>query len=216
MPSTSLDHLVIAATSLAQGATYIRERLGVGMQAGGQHVRQGTHNLLLKLGRECYLEVIAIDPTGTKPRQPRWFDLDSPAMHARLRERPRLITWVARTDDIHASVRLCHIDIGQVQPMSRGGLNWQITIPQDGALPLAGLMPALIEWDTDQHPASGLPNSDCRLVALEGYHNQVGLIQKALASLSLEKAITTHAVRSPKEIGLMAQISTPAGTAVLD
>lgn len=44
MPSAYLDHLVIAADSLAQGDEYIREKLGVEPQGGGQHVSHGTHN----------------------------------------------------------------------------------------------------------------------------------------------------------------------------
>jgi len=216
MSSACLDHLVIAAASLEQGATYIREKLDVEMQVGGQHARQGTHNLLLKLDREHYLEVIAIDPAGTKPCHPRWFALDSPKVQEKLRERPRLMTWVAETDDIHTSVRHCNIDIGQVQPMNRGELNWHITLPQDGAMPFDGLVPALIEWDTDQHPSSRLPNSGCDLIALEGYHNQPGLIQESLATISLEKAMVIHPVSSVKAIRLIAQISTPSGIVVLD
>ena len=104
MPYACLDHLVVAADSLSQGAAYLEEMLGVALQAGGQHSSQGTHNLLLGLGPECYLEVIAIDPAGGTPAHPRWFELDSPELQARLRERPRLLTWVARTDDIQATV----------------------------------------------------------------------------------------------------------------
>ncbi len=216
MSSVCLDHLVIAAASLEQGATYIREKLAVEMQVGGQHDRQGTHNLLLKLDQGRYLEVIAIDPIGTKPCHPRWFTLDSPTIQAKLRERPRLITWVAKTDDIHTLVRHCNIDIGQVQPMNRGELNWQITIPQDGTMPLDGLVPALIEWGTDQHPSSRLPNLGCDLIALEGYHNQPRFIQEILASISLEKEMAIHPVSSVKAIRLMAQINTPSGIVLLD
>jgi len=216
MPSPCLDHLVIAATSLEQGAAYVHEKLGVEMQAGGQHPRQGTHNLLLGLGKERYLEVIAIDPAGIKPSRPRWFELDSPAMQAKLRERPRLVTWVARTDDIHTSVQQCNVDIGKIQPMSRGDLNWQITIRADGSLPFEGLVPALIEWNTEQHPAACLPESHCRLVELEGRHPQSGRVQRALSSLALEKATEIKTAGCATEVGLRAGVATPSGVIVLD
>ena len=122
MPSACLDHLVIAAHSLTQGVEYINEKLGVEPQGGGQHASQGTHNKLLKLSQGCYLELISIDPDGDRPSHPRWFNLDSPEMQEKLLERPRLITWVARSDDIHSSVAGCSVDIGQVRSMSRGKL----------------------------------------------------------------------------------------------
>ena len=57
-----LDHIVIAAASLAQGGDFLRELLGVDIPAGGAHDAMGTHNLLMQLGEDRYLEVIAIDP----------------------------------------------------------------------------------------------------------------------------------------------------------
>lgn len=216
MPSPCLDHLVIAADTLSQGAKYIREKLGVELQPGGQHARQGTHNILLKLDQDRYLEVIAIDPAGSRPSHPRWFDLDSSEMQAKLRKRPRLITWVARTDNIHASVQACNVDIGQVRPMSRGQLSWQITLPQDGVLTFGGLVPTLIEWETDQHPASSLQESGCRLVALEAYHHNPNLLQMALTSLGLEKDLEIRAANSKTDTMLKAQLATPAGLVVLD
>ncbi len=216
MHSASLDHLVIAADSLAQGAEYIRKKLGVELQVGGQHTSQGTHNMLLKLDQDRYLEVIAIDPTGSNPNHPRWFDLDSPEMRRKLQQRPRLITWVARTDDIHASVRKCNIDIGQVRPMSRGQLNWQITIPQDGALTCAGLVPPLIEWDSGQLPANSLPESGCRLVTLEGYHYNTGLLKGTMRSLGLEHEIVIKEASTEAGEGLKVRIATPNGLVVFD
>ncbi|WP_439000279.1 VOC family protein [Pseudomonas benzopyrenica] len=66
MRASSLDHLVVVAPTLAAGALYIAQRLGLEMQPGGQHPRMGTHNLLLRLG-DAYLEVIAPDPDAVPP-----------------------------------------------------------------------------------------------------------------------------------------------------
>jgi hypothetical protein len=57
-----LDHLVVAARTLEEGAAWVTGRLGVSMAPGGKHALMGTHNRLLSLGARAYLEVIAIDP----------------------------------------------------------------------------------------------------------------------------------------------------------
>ena len=43
-----------------------------------------THNHLMRLGNSAFLEVISIDPDAPAPARTRWFDLDDPAMRARL------------------------------------------------------------------------------------------------------------------------------------
>jgi len=97
------DHLVLGAATLAQGIEHVAELTGIAPHVGGKHVAMGTHNALVRLGQRFYLEIIAIDPDGSKPGRPRWFDLDDPAMQAQLAERPRLIHWAARTHDLDAA-----------------------------------------------------------------------------------------------------------------
>ena len=87
MQRAELDHIVVASARLDEGADWVEQRLGVRPQPGGRHVAMGTHNALLKLGVQTYLEVIAIDPEGTPPSRPRWFALDEPGMQARLASR---------------------------------------------------------------------------------------------------------------------------------
>src|SRR5690606_8176826 len=97
--------------------------LGVSLQAGGQHPRMGTHNKLLRLGDDVYLEVIAADPAAPAPQRPRWFELDQMTPGSR----PRLGTWVIRTDDIVAARAACSWDTGPIESMTRGALAWRIT-----------------------------------------------------------------------------------------
>ena len=59
-----IDHLTITAPSLERGAAFVAEALGVALQPGGEHPRMGTHNQLLRLGDDCYLEVIAANPVA--------------------------------------------------------------------------------------------------------------------------------------------------------
>ncbi len=205
------DHLVVAAATLDQGCDWIEEKLGVRPLPGGQHVAMGTHNALLSLGARFYLEVIAIDPTLPAPQRPRWFDLDEPSLRASLAERPRLVTWVARTADIAAAARRTP-ELGAILPMTRGAWSWRITVPADGHRPSQGLIPTLLQWDGSAHPADRLPESGCRLVALAGEHPDPAPVRATIAALGLSDAIKVTYAKSPR---LAAMIRTPRGTATL-
>ena len=73
-PMATLDHLVLAATSLADGIDYVASLTGATPQPGGKHVAMGTHNALLRVGPRLYLAIIATDPAGVVPARPRWFN----------------------------------------------------------------------------------------------------------------------------------------------
>lgn len=207
MPRSHMDHLVVTAPSLEAGAEYVRQTLGVSLQTGGEHPRMGTHNCLLKLGEKLYLEVIAINPAAPRPDRPRWFQLDAPDP-----SRPtRLATWVARTDDIHAVAAVSPIPLGEVEPMSRGQMNWLITLPEDGSLPLHGIVPALIQWSAETHPAAMLQESGCRLVRLEGFHPEAGKVISLLESIGFEGEFHISALPPDQKPYLVAHIQTPAG-----
>ena len=62
--SLAFDHIAVSARTLQEGVDWVEQALGVTMAGGGQHPLMATHNRLLGLG-DLYLEVIAIDPTGT-------------------------------------------------------------------------------------------------------------------------------------------------------
>jgi hypothetical protein len=200
MPRSRLDHIVVTAASLAEGAEHVRRALGVEMQPGGEHVRMGTHNCLLKLGEKLFLEVIAPNPAAPHPGRPRWFQLDEPESI----KAPRLATWVARCDYIHA---LAPASLGKIETMTRGSFRWLITVPEDGKLPLQGIAPTLIEWRSETHPAQGLKDSGCSLVRLEASHPRPEEVTAILHSIGFEGDFPV----SRGEPGLAAWIRTPAG-----
>jgi hypothetical protein len=157
-----LDHLVVAARSLREGAAWVESKLGVAPVAGGKHALMGTHNLLLKLGARRYLEVIAIDPEAPPPSRPRWFGLDSPAMQSRLARSPALIHWVERTGDLEAALRgSAGIEITE---FTRGPYRWRMGVTRDGSLPGGGKMPTLIQWEGGTHPWDALPETGVSLL----------------------------------------------------
>jgi glyoxalase-like protein len=208
----AFDHLVVAASTLEHGEQHIEALLGVRPQRGGKHVAMGTHNSLIKLGPRSFLELIAIDPEGAAPARPRWFALDTPAMRQALGEAPRLIHWVARSDDIEAARRACPIDPGPALPIERGSFHWRITIPDDGHLPGDGVAPTLIQWSDARHPADALPESGVRLTALAGAHPEPAEIRAILAALSLGETMKVTFDATPRVAALLL---TPRGPLTL-
>lgn len=203
--SCRIDHIVITAPSLELGAAWAYEQLGVQFQAGGEHPRMGTHNLLLRLGETTYLEVIAINRAAAKPSRPRWFELDSQPSE------PRLACWVARTNGIQDSVALASEPLGTIEAMSRDALEWLISIPEDGCLPLGGVAPALIQWQSTNHPAQNMQERGCQLVALDLLHPDPKRVNELLRSLAIsEPGVSLH-VREASAPSLVAHINTPRG-----
>src|SRR5215471_17917151 len=107
------DHLVIGCKDLDQGSAWLAGTLGVEAQPGGKHPLMGTHNRLVRLGEGRFIELIAMDPGAPPPGRPRWFNLDTPQLQARLSESPQLLTWVVRTDRIVEAVTRVP-ELGQV------------------------------------------------------------------------------------------------------
>jgi len=211
-PETTLDHLVVAAATLADGVEYIAGMTGATPRPGGKHVAMGTHNALLRLGERLFLEVIAIDPDGVKPARPRWFDLDNIALQAELAERPRLVHWVARTTDVERAAARCPIPVGGVYPMERGDFRWRITITDDGKPPGKGIVPTLIQWDVAAHPADGLPESGVSLAGFAGAHPEPDAIRAALGALGLAGVLP---VTYDPYARLAAMLRTPRGVVAL-
>ena len=189
-----IDHVVIGARTLAEGAAFIVAHLGVPPEPGGKHEGIGTHNLVLGLGPSCYLEVIAPDPDQPAPPHPRPFDLDDLGLHMRLEVGPRLIAWVARTAALDAVVeRLGISQAGTIRAWSRGTLSWRMAMPPQHQ-GLRNLIPALIQWDDEPGGAAArLVDSGCRLLGLEAEHPDTALVRATLARRGLEDAITLRA-----------------------
>jgi hypothetical protein len=196
-----IDHLVITAPGLTSGSEYVFQQLGVKPQPGGEHERMGTHNRLLKLGEELYLEVISVNPQSLPVGRPRWFELDSITDETK----PKLSTWVIRTNDIYEAVKASPVSLGHIEPMSRGDLNWLITIPEDGVMPMNGMMPVLIQWETKTHPANRLTDNDCSLLQLEINHPDAKMIEQFLQSINFSGDVI---VKKSNESKLAAQIKT--------
>lgn len=173
---TTVDHLVVAAATLAQGVAWCEATLGITPGPGGQHPLMGTHNRLFKVAGaafpEAYFEIIAIDPDAPPPGRARWFGLDDATLQARIVQAPRLVHVVARCHDLALQWQAL-VDAGCApgavlsagRDTPQGRLQWQITVRDDGALACGGALPTLIQWQ-GVHPTAAMPASGVTLRAL--------------------------------------------------
>lgn len=200
--STRLDHLIVTAPTLAEGIAAVEASLGVRMAAGGQHVLMGTHNAVLRLGPDEYLEVIAVDPAGHAQR-PRWFGLSQRVL------RPTLAHWALSCRDVDSWAANLGYAAEEVIPMQRGDFEWRISVTADGHLPEGGVVPSLIQWDAGGHPTERLPDAGCRLLALVLQHPTPALVQARLESVDFEDERLR--IRHNEKPGLKVLIATPKG-----
>jgi hypothetical protein len=207
------DHLVLATRDLDAGAAWLEHHLGAPLAAGGKHARMGTHNRLLQLGAGFYLELIAIDPQAPPPGRPRWFGLDHLDLPA---DRPRLIHWVARSEDIVGDAATGGETPVDILDMERGNFRWRIAVPSDGSLPGDGLLPTLIQWISPHHPADRLPEAGCRLMKLEAFHLRPEEIRGRLAALGLAAKLDLRSCAAGEAAQLVAYLRCPRGLFELD
>jgi hypothetical protein len=215
MPRCELDHLVIAASSLEAGVSYVEDALGVRAPEGGKHPLMGTHNCLMQIGNGAFLEIIAIDPDAPEPSRPRWFNLDDPEVQDRISKRPRLHTWVVRTDNIAEAVTASPISPGEIEEGRRGDRVWNITIPANGTMPEDGLFPTLIEWPDFVGPASGMADLGCRLDSLTLLHRDPERLGMALTVIGADGLVEIAQSDEQNPPGLVAVFESPKGTIVL-
>ncbi|WP_424969453.1 VOC family protein [Dinoroseobacter sp. S76] len=199
-PVLRFDHIAIAATRLEDGVAWLEERLGVPLAPGGQHPAMGTHNRLLSLGPDLYLEVIAIDPEAAPPGRRRWFDLD------RFDGLPRLHSWIVAAPE--GAPRPAYA--GPPVALSRGDLRWSFTVLESGALPFDGVGPPIITWEAGGHPTEKLADVGVRLTGLTVSHPQAAELRAALAGL---ESPLVEIIEGPA--ALRATLRTPKGEVTL-
>ena len=225
--ASHIDHLVVAAASLAEGVQWCEKTLGITPGPGGEHPLMGTHNRLFSIASATfplvYLEIIAIHSGAPKSNSSRsasarrWFDLDDPELQGQLgKSGPRLVHFVARTAQAEAGVRALArlgLDRGEVLPASRptaqGLLSWKITVRQDGQRLFYGALPTLIEWGA-VHPAQGMPASGVVLQSLAASHPRAEALRKAYEAIGLVDVEVT-----PGSPNLIATLQTPLGSVTL-
>jgi hypothetical protein len=128
---------------------------------------------------------------------------------------PRLVTWLAKANNFEQQlerVRALGYNPGTLTPMSRDlpdgtRIEWRLAIPPQ---PLGdGLVPVLIEWHTDRHPAKTSPRG-CTLVELYGEHPRPETVRPILNAMGLALDLRQGPVPA-----LTAILDTPKGRVTL-
>ena len=203
MSAFKFDHIAVSAENLKDGVEYVEECLGVRIPYGGAHPIMGTHNHLMRLSNDTFLEIIAIDPDAALPERPRWFNLDN------FSGDPRLTVWVLGTTDLTEALQSLPLSIGRKTRITRGDLEWHISVPEDGSLPYDGAFPVLIEWPSARvHPASNMADLGCRLDALEITHPEGAYIGDTLSEHFVGDTVT---ISTGPMVKMEAAIQTPNG-----
>ncbi len=195
------DHIAISGETLAAAQAHVEAALGVALQPGGAHDVFFTHNALLGLEDGLYLEAIAINPDTPQPARPRWFDLD------RFIGAPRLTNWICRTDDLDAALQCLPNEMGMPVDLQRGDLRWRMAVPPSGILPFDNCAPALIQWQTQTHPATCLKPSGVRLRRLTISHPEGDALGALMHPYLSDDRISIE----QGEAGLNAAFETPHG-----
>jgi hypothetical protein len=224
---THIDHLVVIAKTLDQGVQWCEATLGITPGPGGEHAQYATHNRLFKIATPAhplaYFEIIAINPDAKRAANAqgkRWFDMDDAAVQAAVATEPRLLHFVANTDDMQAAriaLKKQDIERGLAVHASRhsrrGVLQWQITVRDDGQRLFDGALPSLIQWGKPDaaeplrlHPRNSLPRSGVTLQSICVSHPTAPKLQAAYDAIGLS-GITI----STGPADLCATLHTPKG-----
>lgn len=203
-----IDHLILLVQNLEQGCSYVEKLTGVRPLGGGRHPDYGTHNMLIGLGPDRYLEVMAPDPASK-------MSVSKTLFSSNVRDTPHLVRWVARTSNIlTVSARAAehNIQFGEMQSGQRSQpdgtmLTWTLTDPYH--MPMGGVIPFLIDWGDTSHPAKSL-RSGCRLQSLRLEHPDAASVEKVVDFLQLDVG-----VRQAESVRIIATLDTPRGPIVI-
>ena len=184
-----LDHIVLGCNTLQEGTDYVEKKLGLTLSEIGYHLHMGTHNRVIKISENIYLEVIAIDPNANKPKHFRWFNLDNKKQQARLKKSPQIIGYVIENQNPDM--------LKFYNPFfeaSRGNYCWEFAMPKsddtliNDELIESGLVPSLIKWKSKK-PVYKMLNNHFELekikieltqnhIEYKPYINYVGDVEK--------------------------------------
>jgi len=162
-----LDHIVFGARSIEEGTNFIEKKLDIKLSEVGYHDFMGTHNRVVKVDKDIYLEVIAIDPSSKSPNENRWFNLDNPILQKKLEYSPQMIGYVIETKDKEILKHFC-------APIkaSRGNYKWNFAMPNlesnffNKELIENGIIPSLINWKSNK-PVHEMKNNQLSLNKIE-------------------------------------------------
>ena len=210
---TRLDHIAVIAPDLAGGVAWLRDVLGVEAPRGGAHPQMGTHNHLLSLGDDVYVEVMAVDPEAPRPPHRRWFGLDDREALARHWDAGRRLRgYVVSCTDVQATIGAQADVFGAPMRVSRGDRHWSFAVRADGELPHGGALPCLIDWGERGTPAPDVADFGLRLQNLLVETPDPDAVHAALDAIGM---VRKPEIRRGAQVRLSATVATPQGVRML-
>lgn len=170
-----LDHIVLGASTLDEGTEYLEKILELKLSDVGYHNDMGTHNRVIKVSEDIYLELVAIDPNSKTLKHRRWFNLDSPKLQKKLRKLPQIIGFVIENEK--EQILRYYNPFFQA---SRGNYSWNFAMPNpknnliSNELLESGIIPSLIKWKSEK-PIYQMKSNQLELekIQIEFTNNQV-------------------------------------------
>ena len=162
-----IDHIVFGALSLEEGTQFIEKKLDTKLSNIGYHDFMGTHNRVLKIGKNIYFEVIAIDPKSKSLNHERWFNLDNKGLQEKLKKKPQIIGYVIET--FNQKILKYYSPFFKAV---RGKYKWNFAMPKIendklySGLIENGVMPSLINWQSEK-PINKMKDSKFELENIE-------------------------------------------------
>jgi hypothetical protein len=145
-----LDHVLIAVDDLEAAAREVEQLHGLASVEGGRHQGLGTANRIVPLGR-TYLELVAVVDEAEASGFRSWVARE---------QRPRLLGWCVRTDDLDAVAARLDLTIADGSRARPDGtvLRWRMAGLEHSADEPS--LPFFIEWGAETpYPGEALEQS---------------------------------------------------------
>ena len=162
-----LDHIVFGAYTLEEGTEFVENLLKAKLSDIGYHKDMGTHNRVIRISDEVYLEVVAIDPQLKNLKNKKWFNLDNFDLQSKLKKSPQIIGYVIEINNINV---LKYYD--SFFDASRANYRWKFAMPThdknilDSELIQTGTIPSLISWKSEK-PIYQMKKNQFELIRLD-------------------------------------------------
>lgn len=203
-----LDHLMWEELRLSEGEKRFAALTGVTPAFGGRHPDMGTHNSLLSLGPEKYLEIISLDPAHLEAANLPEETLSSFT--------PSLFAFGVRTYDlvrVEQMVRATGLKIEHLHNITRQSpdgrtLEWQTIVV--GGHDFGDFLPFFTRCGNVVHPSETAPKG-CELLEFSVGHPQHQELSRLYKALEIN--VPVFESEQPQ---LRAVLATPKGEVVLD
>ena len=162
-----LDHIVLGSVTLEEGTEFVENILQAKLSDIGYHKDMGTHNRVIRISEEVYLEVISIDPKMSYLNNRKWFNLDNSNLQSKLKKSPQIIGYVIENNDSNISKYYDPFFEG-----SRANYRWQFAMPTykknvlDSKIIETGIIPSLIYWKSKK-PIYQMKKNQFELISFE-------------------------------------------------